>query len=92
MSQRLADPPNPSPAPSPRPYSDMPTLSGAQAVIAFARDELGVAVTRSMVRRSTEAGRLQVFKLSVRNTYSEQGVVNWIRSLARGGSDTGAAQ
>ncbi|MBF6161357.1 hypothetical protein IU438_04775 [Nocardia cyriacigeorgica] len=67
-------------------YSELPTIYGAHGVIAFARDEMGVTLTESLVRRATEARRLQVFKLSTRNVYSERGIYDWIMSLARGGN------
>ncbi|MFE6919700.1 hypothetical protein ACFVAV_01510 [Nocardia sp. NPDC057663] len=67
-------------------YSELPTIYGTTGVIAFARNVLGVEVTASLVRRSTEARRLQVFKISTRNVYSERGVYDWIMSLARGGN------
>jgi hypothetical protein len=64
-------------------WSEQPTLIGAQDVIAFARDELGVTLTKSMLRHATESRRIQVFKLSARNAYSPAGVVRFIESLAR---------
>lgn len=69
--------------PANRVWSEQPTLVGVQAVIRFAREELGVDLTRSLVRRATEARRIQVFKLSAKNAYSPAGVVRFIESLAR---------
>lgn len=69
--------------PARREWSEMPTLVGAQAVIDFARDELGVTLTRSIVRHATEGRRIKVFKVSARNVYSEAGVVRFIERLAR---------
>lgn len=68
-------------------WSEHPTLVGAQAVIDFARDELGVTLTNSMIRHATEGRRIQVFKLSARNAYAPAGVVRFVQSLARPVSD-----
>ena len=70
-------------APVTDPPEDMPTLVGADAVIAFARSELGVELTRSMIRRATESRRIKVWKLSARNAYSPEGVRQFVLSLAR---------
>ncbi|MBF6210701.1 hypothetical protein IU487_06515 [Nocardia puris] len=67
-------------------YSELPTIYGGKGVIEFAARELGVSVTPTLVRRATEARRLQVFKISTRNVYSERGIYNWIMSMARGGA------
>ena len=68
-------------------WSEHPTLVGAQAVIDFAREELGVTLTKSMIRHATEGRRIQVFKLSARNAYAPAGVVRFVQSLARPVSD-----
>lgn len=68
-------------------WSEHPTLIGAQAVIDFAREELGVTLTKSMLRHATEDRRIQVFKLSARNAYAPAGVVRFVQSLARPVSD-----
>lgn len=77
MGHRVAEPPSTTTV-----LSDMPTLVGADAVIKFAREELGVELTRSMIRRATEARRIKVFKLSARNAFSPQGVRQYVLSLA----------
>lgn len=70
----------------PAELSDMPTIKGAAGVIEFAREQLGVTLTPSLVRRATEARKLRVTKVSTRNTYSELDIYLWIKSMGQGGN------